>query len=409
MKILLANKYFYKKGGAEESFFQTAELLKNKGHKTIYFSMHHPRNFASDYGKYFISNIDYEKKGLLNSIRVSSKLLYSFEAKANMKKLIKEEKPDLAHLNNIYHQISPSIIHALNKFHIPIVMSLRDFKMTCASYSLIKDGEICDICAYGKFYRCFLKGCVKNSRMKSILSTIEMYLHHKIMHIYDQVDLFISPSRFLKQKLEDMGFKGKIIHLPNFLILDGYRPQFHWEDNSIVYFGRLIKEKGLFTLLKAMERLDIGLKIIGEGPIEEELKRKAKALSNKKISFLGYLSGEKLKNEIKKSMFVVLPSELYENNPRTIIEGFALGKPAIGTEWGGIPELIKNGQTGLTYRPGNSDELRTKINYLIKNENLIKELGRKARLWVEEELNEEKHYKKLIKIYESARHKRFTN
>ena len=229
-----------------------------------------------------------------------------------------------------------------------------------------------------------------------------MYLHHRILHIYDLVDAFISPSRFLKSKLEEMGFKKKIVYLPNFVNLQDYQPEYGWQENSIVYFGRLSKEKGLFTLIEAVKGLDVKLKIIGEGPIRESLEHSAKSKEIGNIEFLGYMSGEDLKNEIKKSMFVVLPSEWYENNPRSIIEGFALGKPAVGARIGGIPELVKDGETGLNFETGNVEDLRSKIKYLINNTDKIVVMGKNARRFVEVELNQEVHYKKLIEIYNSV-------
>jgi len=326
MKILLANKFFYLKGGSEYVFFEQAELLKRKGHKIIFFSMKHPKNFSSKYGEYFINQVDYEKGGMKNKISASFKLLYSFEAKRKIDELIRNEKPDIAHLHNIHHQISPSILHTLKKYNIPTVLTLHDYKMVCASYLMLANGEVCEACKNGRYYNCFLKKCVKNSRVKSLLNTIEMYLHHKILHIYDLVDVFISPSRFLKDKLREMGFKREIVYLPNFVNVDEFKPQYEAKEKSIVYFGRLSKEKGLFTLISAVKDLDVKLKIIGEGPVRESLELGVRSEGVGSVEFLGYKAGKDLKDEIRKSMFVVVPSECYENNPRSVIEAFALGK-----------------------------------------------------------------------------------
>ncbi len=402
MKILLANKFFYIKGGAEASFFTTAELLENNRNKIIFFSMNHPKNFSSKYEKYFVSNVDYENNNMKNKISVSLKLLYSFEARRKVENLIKKEKPDIAHLNNIYHQISPSILHVFKKNRIPIIITLRDYKLVCASYLMLNHGEICEACKNGRYYNCFINGCVKDSKIKSLLNTIEMYLHHKMLNIYNLVDVFISPSKFLKKKLEKMGFKGKIFYLPNFVEVENFKPKYYWQENSIVYFGRLSKEKGLFNLIEGAKDLRVMIKIIGDGPIKESLKSVCRSKKLKNIKFLGYKGGENLKNEIRKSMFVVLPSEWYENNPRSIIEGFALGKPAIGTRIGGIPELIKDRETGLTYETGNIEDLRAKIMYLINSPDKIVEMGKNARRFVEKELNGEKHYQRLMEIYEQA-------
>ena len=402
MKILLVNKYFYLKGGAEYVLFETADLLRSKGHEVISFSMRHPRNIKSEYEKYFVSNVDYEKGGINNKIDYAIKLLYSFEAKRKIEELIKEEKPDIAHLHNVYHQISPSILYTLKKFDIPVIMTLHDYKMVCPSYSMLSDGKICEFCKDSNYYYCVLRKCVKESRLKSILNTCEMYLHHKILGIYNLVDVFISPSMFLKNKVEEMGFRGNIVHLPNFVNLCDYKPQYDWQEDSIVYFGRLSKEKGLFTLIDAMEGLDLKLKIIGEGPSKQGLESRVKSWGLENIKFMGYKSEEELKDEIKKSMFIVLPSEWYENNPLTIIEGFSLGKPAVGARIGGIPELVKDNETGLTFELGNVDDLRAKIILLLKSPADIERMGRNARKMVDEKLNPEIHYEKLMEIYKNC-------
>jgi len=366
----------------------------------LFFSMHHPRNLASEYEKFFVNNVDYDNRNSVQAIHYAVKLLYSLHARRRIEALIRREKPDVAHINNIYHQISPSIIHSLKKFRIPMVMTLRDYKPVCASYSMFAGNGVCEACRGRNYYHCALKKCVKGSRLKSILNSLEMYFHHGLLHIYDKVDLFISPSRFLKEKTKEMGFRGRIEYLSNFVQVDEYQPRFDWQERSIVYFGRLSREKGLVTLLKAMQKLpDITLKMIGEGPLRGLLEQEVANRKLRNVRFLGYKNQDELNEEVKRSMFVVLPSEWYENNPRTIIEGFALGKPAVGARIGGIPELIRDNETGLTFEPGNVEDLAEKIEMLAADLDRIKALGKHARQSVEKEFNPEKHYKKLIKIY----------
>ena len=404
MKILIINKFLYPKGGDAMITLDTGKLLTRNGHEVEYWGMTHPANENFRFKDYFVRQVDFDKKaGALERLRISLNLLYSFEAKRKIIKLLKIWKPDVVHLHNFSHQISPSILHIFKKQNIQVVMTMHDYKLVCASYALLSKGKICEKCKSKKYCHCFLEKCVKNSRPKSLLNTIEMYLHHKFLRIYDLIDIFISPSKFLKGKVEEMGFKGKIFHLPNFIAMRQYTQKYDWDDNSIVYFGRLSKEKGLFTLIEAMKELpNVTLKIIGEGPIKEALGSRVETLGLKNIKFLGYKSGKELNDEIRKSMFVVLPSEWYENNPRTIIEGFALGKPAIGARIGGIPELVRDNETGFTFEPGNVDDLISKIKELIADPDLIQKMGHGARRLSEEEFNEEKHYKGLIQVYENA-------
>lgn len=403
MKFLFCNKFFWLKGGAEVSFFETAKLLESKGHKVVFFSMKHSGNFPSPYEKYFVSKVDYEGGGsICSKIKAAGRLLYSFEAKAKIEKLIKEERPDIVHLNNIHHQISPSILHTFKKWNLPVVMTLRDYKIVCPTYSMLANGKPCEKCKGGKYYWCLINKCTKNSYAKSLVNVVEMYLHHKILHIYDLIDVFISPSKFLKEKLEEMGFKKKVAYLPNFIDAEDYELEYKYTQKTICYFGRLSKEKGLFTLLDAMKGIDVKLKIIGDGSLKECLRLKVKSENSDNVYFLGYKVREELKNEIKNSMVVVFPSECYENNPRTVLESFALGKPVVGARIGGIPELVKDNETGLTFEPGNTKDLRDKIEILLAKPDKIVEMGKNARKFVEENFKPEKHYEQLMEIYKMA-------
>jgi len=403
MKVLLANKHFYLKGGADVSFFETANLLESKGHKLIFFSMQDNRNFPSIYKKYFVSNVDYYNSKGLGKINSSLRLLYSVQAKKKFEKLIKDENPDLIHLHSIYHQISPSILHANRKPKLPVVMSLHDYKVICASYLMLNKEKTCEACKGGRYYYCLLKSCVQYSYIKSLLNTLEMYLHHKILNIYNLVDIFIAPSRFLKEKIAEMGFKNNIVYIPHFIRLEQFIPKYDWEEKSIIYFGRISKEKGLVTLIEAMKKINgVVLKIVGEGPYKEFLLSRYKNQNLKNIKYLGYKSGENLRSEIRNSMFVVFPSEWYETFGLVALEAFALGKPVIGSRIGAIPELVRDNVTGITFACGNVEDLRSKINYLKDDSNKIIELGKNARDFVEQEFNGDKHYSKLINVYEEA-------
>ena len=401
MKILLVNKYFFIKGGAENSFFVKAELLKKYGHEVVFFSMKDPRNFPSNYANYFVSNVNYDKGGLGYNLNIALKLLYSFEAKGNINHLINNTRPDLIHLNNIYHQLSPSILHTIKKHGLPMVMSLRDYKMVCASYSMSIGGKICEACKEGKYFHCFFKSCVKRSHSKSLLSTIEMYLHHRILNIYRLVDVFISPSRFLKDKVAEMGFKGRVVHIPNFVFMEDFIPSYTSEDRVICYFGRLAETKGIEALISAVKELDVELRIIGEGPYRPTLEAYVQRNKIRNVVFTGYMPGTLLQEEIRRSLFTVIPSEWYENNPRSVIESFALGKPVVGAHIGGIPELVRDGETGFTFNAFSTSDLRTKIVRLLKDPALVEQMGRNARRFVEIELNANLHYKRLMEVYRS--------
>lgn len=371
--------------------------------------MQHPENVPCSTDAYFMSYIDLtgNGNGKLTQLRTALRILYSYEAKDRLIKLLDEYSFDVVHLHNIHHQISPSILHVLKKRKIPVVMTLHDYKMACASYSMLANEKPCEACSGGRYFEAVKKSCVKGSRAKSVLAAIEMYLHHRILDIYNNVDIFISPSLFLKNKLQDMGFRKQIVHLPNFVdALYLGQVKVNDSDNSLVYFGRLSQEKGLWTLLKAVKLLSdnrsLKMKIIGDGSLKCELEEMTKKEGMRNVQFLGYMKGEALLKEIKKSIGVIIPSECYENNPMSVIEAFALGKPVIGARIGGIPELVKDNETGLTFEPGNAEDLAEKMKILSSNEPFRVQIGINAREFVERELNPEKHYQKLMEIYDGA-------
>ncbi len=384
MKILLVNNFSYSRGGAEISLFSLGKLLKQKKHQVFYF-------FA-----------DKELNQNQSRFKKAFNLLYSFKAREKIGELLDKVNPDLVHLNNIYHYFSPSIIDAVKERKIPMVMTLRDYKLVCSVYKLWQKGKICQQCENKKFINILKNRCnLKGNGWESYLLWLEMNLHHKILHLYDKIDLFISPSRFLIKKFKEMGFKKKIVYLPNFLFLEQYKRDYHYGSagKRIVYFGRLALEKGLFTLLEAVKGLNIQLKIIGQGPIEKELRKKAEKIKN--VKFSSWLKGDKLKTEIKKSIFTVLPSFWYENNPRSIIESFALGRPVVASNIGGIPELVKDKVNGLLFEPGNVQDLRKKIVWMINHQQKTQAMAKNGRLLIEKNHHSEVYYQKLLKFYQS--------
>lgn len=404
MKVLLINKFLYGKGGDAISTLNTGRLLSAEGHKVIYWGMDHPLNPQYPYKDYFVSYVDLNNPGgIKEKIRITSNIFYSSEAKKKIKKLINMEKPDIVHLNNFAHQISPSILGVFKKFDIPVVMTMHDYKLVCPSYTMLSDGKPCERCKGGRFYWCFLKKCTKNSRLKSLTNTIEMYLHHRILHIYDSIDVFISPSLFLKKKLEDMGFNRKIIHLPNFVEDKGAELPHKTKVNTVLYFGRLSSEKGIKTLVEAVRGLEIELRILGTGPYENALKQYVTTEHIRNVFFLGYKTGNELTSEIRNALVVVIPSEWYENNPRTVLEAFSLGTPVIGANIGGIPELVLNNETGLAFEPGDIDDLKEKLIYCINNRGKLFQMGKTAQGFVRENFNPAQYYDRLMKIYRGVR------
>jgi len=402
VKVLLVNKYFYLKGGPERHIFKINKILQAKGHQAIPFSMQDERNEPTPYAKYFVSKVDFNSSmSLRDKLRMIPRVIYFLEAKRKIEALIRKVKPDIAHLHNIAHQISPSVLHSLKKFDLPVIQTLHDYKLICPTYNMVARGRICERCKGHQYYQAVLQRCNKGSFSFSLLNCVEMYLH-KFLRIYERnVDFFIAPSDFLRNKVIEFGINGgKIFHIPTFVDSREYSPQYNG-DNYFVYFGRVSQEKGLSTLVEAMKTVRASkLLIIGEGELKNSLEGYTSQKSISDIKFLGHLSSERLKSVVRSSRFVVLPSEWYENCPASILEAFALGKPVIGSNIGGIPELIEDGVDGLLFEPGNSEELSEKIAYLISRPQLREQMGKNARKKVEEKYNPEVYYQSLMGIYQ---------
>lgn len=396
MKVLLVNKFLYPRGGAPVSTLNTGRLLSERGHQVLYWGMAHPANPAYPTESYFVPHVDLEAPATIGGkLRISGRIIYSREAGKQFERLIRDERPDIVHLNNFAHQISPSIIPVLKKHRVPSVMTIRDYKLVCPAYLLLRRGRPCQDCAGGRYYRCLLGRCVKGSRAKSLLNTLEMYIHHRLLKIYDGIDLFIATSRFLRTKCREMGLEREIVILPNFIFCRDYRPDFTPRRGPLAYFGRLSREKGLETLIAAVEGLGVGLKMIGDGPMRKQLEETAGA----GVRFTGWLEGEALRREVRSSSAVVVPSEYYEPFGRTVIEAYALGKPVVGSRMGGIPEMIREGETGFTFPAGNAAELRERLRILLDDPAAAAAMGRAGRALAEEKFGEELHYRGLIEIY----------
>lgn len=403
MKILLINKFLSRGGGADCAFLNTADLLKAQGHEVIFFSMQHPGNLATEYDRYFLSSLDFDRRGISAAVRSSLRVVYSFEARRKLDALIRRYKPDIAHLHNIYHQLSPSILHTLCVRRIPRVMTLHDFKLVCPAYSLMRNGRECRSCAGGKFYRCAVHACLKGSRLKSSLAVMESYLHHRLLHTYRLVDRFIAPSEFMKETLTAMGFPYETVHLQNFFPGFSDPPAENGSGRGVVYFGRLVPGKGLFTLCEAMGRLPgHRLAVFGEGPLEGGLRSYIERNRITNISLKGHLAARDLFEQVSKAALVVFPSECPENNPLTVIEAGALGKPVIAANVGGVPELITHGVNGYLFTARDAAGLSGLIAAALADEQRLAALGRNARRLIEERLNAGLHYRRLMSIYSEA-------
>src|SRR3989339_1148265 len=400
MVILQINKFFHNQGGSEAYFFGLSKILEDHGHKVIYFSVKNEKNEKSNQDDFFINGINFGKReNIFKDIKKFGHSLYSLEAKRKLEKLILETKPDVAHLHNISHHISPSIFSVLKKYKIPVVQTLHDYQLICPNYRLLTQGRVCERCKRRKYWNAVIYKCVHDSKMQSLAECAEMYFH-KFFRFYENgVDCFITPSSFLKEKIKEWKAvpSSKIISIPNFIDVNEYKPNYAPGDYAL-YFGRLSEEKGVDVLIDAVSGTNIKLKIVGEGPELKKLKVKSEKL-RVDVEFLGYKTGEELRDIIRGAKFVVLPPIWYENYPISLLEAGALGKPIIGSNIGGIPEIVKDEVNGFLAKPGDAKNLRKKMELLWNDNELCEKMGRKSREMVEKNNGPEGHYREVMRVY----------
>lgn len=402
MKILLVNKFHYLKGGSERYYFELANLLSEQGHEVAFFSTLSNKNIKTKKIEYIVKSVD-------TSSNVKSKfidIIYSKKNRSEIKKAISEFKPDIIHLNNFHRQLSSSIIFEAKKHNIPLIYTAHDFVTVCPASAMLRNDKICELCKNDKYFNCIKKKCIKKSALKSIAAFFEIKFY-KLFNVYNMIDVIISPSKFVKNKLLEFGIKtNKIEVVPNF-VSDSFSknlPKIKSE-KDFFYYGRLSKEKGIVNLIEAFIKSNVEEKlyIAGSGPEEDNIKKMIYSKSLKeKIVLLGFLTQEEIKKYINNVKAVIVPSIWYENCPYTILETLSLGKPVLASNIGGIPELIVQEHNGLLYDYNNINKLKDAIILTSKDKNLRETISVNNINDFNNKYSSDIYYKKIIEIYKSA-------
>ncbi len=409
--LLLVNKFYHDTGpagGVGRYLVQEEQDLAGAGWEVVPFAMAEPAARPSRWSGHFVRARDYTRPRFgWSGLRDAVSLVWNTEAATRLEGLLEEVRPDVAHLHNIYHHLSPSILGVLRRHGIPMVMTLHDLRLLCPAIHMLRDGEVCERCRGRKYGHAVLGKCVKGSRAASLLAAVETW-HQRSRRLYeDQVDLFLCPSRFIRDKYAAWGFPaGKLRHLPNFVDLEAWSPEAVRRTgvrDAYLYFGRISREKGLHTLLEAHAlwcrnnggTAPLTLLIAGEGPDETALRDRAAALAAPGVEFLGPLDRDGLLEAMGRSLFTVLPSECYENAPMAALESLASGLPLVGTRLGGIPEMISEGSTGILAEPRNPASLQAALEQAAA---LPPEAGLRARAWAEAHADRGAHMARLQAI-----------
>ncbi|MFA7702331.1 MAG: glycosyltransferase, partial [Patescibacteria group bacterium] len=330
------------------------------------------------------------------------RIIYSLEAKRKFKQLVNDFKPDVIHIHNIYHQLSPSILSIARRYKIPVVMHLHDYKLVCPNYQLFVDGQICYRCRKHKYCQAISHRCFNGSWFKSVLVALEMFLHHCVWKIYERnISLYIAPSEFMKKTVVSFGIpEEKVEVLYNFIVQPETQVGDIGAKDYLLYYGRLSPEKGVNVLLQALKQIPktLKLKIVGSGPELENIKANIELLGlEQTVELLGPKFGQELNQIILGAKAIIIPSIWAENMPFVLLESLALGKVVIASETGGLPELITPGKTGFLFANSDVSDLAQKIVSL--DDYNLEDIGLAAKKVVAN-LTLDKHHQKLLELYQ---------
>jgi glycosyltransferase involved in cell wall biosynthesis len=367
--------------------------------------MKHPNNLESPFESHFPDHIDFLERfntgDPIARLKAFLRSLYSFEARAKFGALLDDVKPDIVHLQNFRRHLTFSIVPEAKKRGIPVVFTAHDYDLVCPNSLLFTSDHVCEICRGKRFHRALCVRCKEHS----LLGTLSIVLEGTFIRLrryYDLIDMIITPSDFLRNKLIEFGFdSSRVTTVHNFIDSTVYEPAY--DGAGVIYFGRLVAEKGLDTLIEAASRVrHVKVMIAGDGPRRSHLEGLADGLGTDNVDFLGYVERAGLVDIVRKAMCVVMPSIWYENFPYSILEAFALGKPVIASRMGGMPEIVKDGETGLLFGAGDSLALSEKMEYLHEHLEAAPQMGHKARLVVETKFNADVHYDRLMAVYKGV-------
>lgn len=395
MRILLVNKFHYLRGGSEKYYFELAKLLKDHGHTVAFFSMKNENNIKTGDREYFVDEIDMNTGSKFEALNV----IYSKKNKALMEKALEEFKPDIVHINNFQRQLSASIIDAVKEKNIPLIMTAHDLNSICPASIMLYNGEVCEDCITKGYTSCIKKKCIKNSMLKSVLGYIEKK-YYDIHKMFCKIDCIISPSEFNKNQLLKGKLKCNDITVIHNFVNETKKTDYTLGDGAF-YFGRLSREKGILNLVEAINNIPgARLIIAGDGPERENIQAyiKEHKLENR-ITLLGYLNQNDIRENIRKCRFVTVPSIWYENCPYSILETMEIGKPIIGSKIGGIPELIQDGINGFTYEHNDVTKLTNILMKLFGNDETVKQFSKNSKQIFIQNYSAEAYYNKLMTVY----------
>jgi glycosyltransferase involved in cell wall biosynthesis len=383
MKILIIHNKYQEKGGEDNSFAIESQMLMDHGHE--------------------VETVVFDNAEISNThskIKLSYQLFYNNESARVIQHHINTFSPDIIHVHNFFYLASPSVFFVAKRNRIPVVFTVRNYRLICSGAYLLRNNVVCELCINKKFpMHGVIHKCHRNSFWQSAHLTAMTGLHKLLNTWNKKIDRFIVLTEFAKKKLLESSLElteSQIVVKPNFNEDHGYT---EWDkrDNFYLFIGRLSEEKGIDVLLNAYRHRPFELKIIGTGPLANMVKDIADKHSD--VEYLGFRDNAFIIDLLKKSKALLFPSKWYEGMPRTILEAFSTGTPVISTDLDNINEIVKNEINGISFENGNPISLVEKIHEFEKHP--TKEaLYRKARETFISKYTYDTNYKQLISIYE---------
>lgn len=382
MHILSIHNQYQIRGGEDESSKSEQHLLREMGHEVDVYEEHNDR--VAEIG----------------ALPMALRTVWSQESYNIVKQKLGSSKYDIIHIQNFFPLVSPSVYYAAKSEGVPVVQTLRNYRLLCPNGLFFRDGQVCEDCMGKKIpFPGVMHGCYRESRPASGAVATMLTVHRAMGTWKEMVDVYISLTEFARQKFIAGGLPAdKIVVKPNFINPDPGAGE--GAGGYALFVGRLSVEKGLDTLLAAWEHLDskIPLKIVGDGPLASQVVEAAKRIPE--VEWLGRRPMSEVHQLMGEAMFLVFPSKWYETFGRVAAEAFAKGTPVIAANIGAIAELVDSGHTGLHFSPGNSEDLAAKVQWAIENQTKLTQMRREARAEFEAKYTAQQNYRRMMEIYD---------
>jgi glycosyltransferase involved in cell wall biosynthesis len=406
VRVLHVNKFLYRRGGAEAYMLDLAALQRARGDDVSFFAMQHPDNLPDPHGDTFPPRMELNPppRGVTGRVATAAGILYRPSSRSGIERIVDRVRPDVVHLHNIYHQLSPSVLRPLARRGIPTVMTLHDYKLVCPTYQLLDRGGVCEACLPRHFHQAVAHRCNRGSVTGSVLAATELTLH-TALGLYGAVDVFLCPSEFMRRTMaRGRVYPERLAHVPHFAELGALTPAAA-PGSGVLFVGRLAPEKGVDVLLEAVGRLGphVGLVVAGDGPERASLQARARELGlATRVRFVGRVPAPVVNRLMRAAAVVAVPSRWHENQPMTILEAFGAARPVVTTDLGGLPELVDEGETGSLVRADDPGALADALHRLTSDPRRAHRMGLDARRRAAARFSVEAHLAALDAAYARA-------